>query len=168
MLLIFLTQLWADMAKTKKNNTNQQSNQEPLLYSIKRIKELAFFINEYLFKPEENDTIVNYNQKLGYTETGFVDFTLRAFFVYKNHPKDALFSIDVQTIFEVKDLKKYITKDKRLNLPSQFLITMVSLSVSHTRALLAKQTSDTLFAQNILPVVNAIEMAKAFFPENIT
>lgn len=153
------------MVKTQKNKkVNSIKKPEPIAFSVTRIKELAFFINEYLFKPEEQ-VIVNYGNKFGYNEAGHIDFTLRATFEYKNFPKEELFSIDVQNIFEVKDLSKYIDKDKKINLPGWFLITLVNMSVGHTRAILAKQTAGSLFSDRLLPVVNATEMATAFFGE---
>ncbi len=45
------------------------------------------------------------------------------------------------------------------------IITLVGLSVSHTRALFLKRLSGTALQENILPILNPAEMAKQFFPE---
>lgn len=155
------------MAKAEINKkVDSLKKPEPIAFSVSSIKELAFFLNENLFKPDEQ-VIVNYGNKFGYSEAGFVDFTLSATFKYKNFPKEDLFSIDVQNVFEVKNLGKYIDKDKKLNLPGWFLITLVNMAVGHTRAILAKQTAGTVFSDQLLPVVNTTEMAIAFFGEEV-
>jgi len=51
----------------------------------------------------------------------------------------------------------------QIKLPGWFLITIVNLSVGHTRALLSVHTAGTRFADKILPIANANEMALAFF-----
>jgi hypothetical protein len=154
------------MAKVQKNKKVESiRNPELIGFGVSRIRELAFSLNEDLFKPDEKEVIVNYLNKLGHNDAGFVNFRLRAAFVYKNFPDEELFSIEVQNIFEVRDLNKFIDKDKKLLLPGWFLITLVNMSVGHTRAILAKQTAGSIFSDKLLPVVNSTKMATAFFGE---
>lgn len=44
------------------------------------------------------------------------------------------------------------------------IISMVSVSVSHIRSLMAKNIAGTLYQNNIIPIVNPMDVTKAFYP----
>lgn len=142
-----------------------KEEEEVILYSIRRVKQLSCMINEFQAKDGTFEFLVNYNQKLGYNPVGFVDFILQASYVYAKYPDEPIASISVQTVFELSNLKRFIKPDNSLSLPRKFLATIVSISVSHTRALLAVQTAGTVYNEIILPIGNPYEMANVFFPE---
>lgn len=157
------------MAKAKSNDGTTfslkgESNQQfkPVSYSVRRIKSLASLTDEFKFQSANRDFIVKYKQRFGHNGQGFIDFTLRAYFEYNNKPEETFLSIDVQTVFEVENWNQFVVDDNILDFPPEFLVTIISISVSHTRALLAAQTAGTLYGDMVLPIVNAIDMAKSF------
>lgn len=64
-------------------------------------------------------------------------------------------SIVCSTIFQIVNLAEFEhEKGKEIDLPEMFLITIGSISLSHTRALLADRTNGSF----VLPVVNPQEL----------
>ena len=157
------------MAKSKKTikeakNSDLVYNIEPVHFAATGVKELSFFIRENFFIPGDNEMTVNYGNSLVFnSDTNVLEFILRAEFNYKNHTTDTLFAIDVQNLFILPEMKKYINHEGKLKLPDWFLVDIVRISVGHTRALLAKHTNETVYNNILIPIVNANEMAAAFF-----
>jgi hypothetical protein len=54
------------------------------------------------------------------------------------------------------DLKKH--KINQSNLPDNLGVTMLSMAITHTRALLAKSASGTIFKNILIPIVNPSEL----------
>lgn len=137
-------------------------------FKIKRVKELSFSVNEKLFVAQTPDNIVqcrlncdfNFNADFNLV---FIDLT--SYYYYeKSKDEDQLASIKVQNIFEVVDLKKYVI-DKELVLPAHFIVTIMSMSISHTRSLFSKNTDGTAFGGIIMPIINPTEFSKTLFPK---
>lgn len=136
---------------------------------IKRVKALSFFVNESLarfdtpYKLEFSHTI-NINADLG-----LLFFTIRVFYYYpENEGKatDLLLDMHVQNVFLVHDFKQYLEKnDSKVGLPADVWINIVSLSVSHARAILAQYVAGTVLQDSIFPIMNANDIAMKFFPE---
>lgn len=130
--------------------------------AIKKIKELEFIINAA--KPV-NETL---NVAFGVTTEFDIEknsFDMILTYDLKDPSTDtALVHIKVANGFFIEKMKSFIGDDgKTLNLPDSGLITMLSLSISHTRAILAKNTSGTIFENYYLPIVNPSEIAKQVF-----
>ncbi len=130
--------------------------------TILKIRELAFSILEE--RVDETglsigfsvETIINFDEE---TFEIKVDYSLKSKFTGLSHVQ-----IKVSNLFRISNLKDYSAKDKaHVTLPDATLITMLSLSISHTRALLAKNTAGTTLEQYILPIVNPTEIAKQIF-----
>lgn len=78
--------------------------------------------------------------------------------------KDVLLHIKVLNVFFIIDLKKYLQEDKKtLNLPDVALVTTLSLAISHTRGILAKNTAGSIFEDHYIPIVNPTDLAKQIF-----
>ena len=148
-------------------------NKKEIIISIKRIKELSFFINEKLSRPEIVQIKSQLESKLGFnTSFNLVNLTLTAYYIYEEFPNDKVMEIVVENVFEVPGLMNFIPNDTdvtpdKMNLPSDILITMVSLSISHTRALFAKNISGTVMDSIYLPITDPIAASKAFFGSKI-
>ena len=69
----------------------------------------------------------------------------------------------MQNVFFIANIRQFL-KDGILNLPSDLLISIVSLSISHTRGLFAQNLAGTAFNDFMLPITNPIDAAKHFFP----
>jgi hypothetical protein len=71
-----------------------------------------------------------------------------------------LLHIRVANGFVIENLVSFWSKESNMiNIPEVLFITMLSMSITHTRALLAKNTSGTIFEKFLIPIVNPAEMA---------
>jgi hypothetical protein len=68
---------------------------------------------------------------------------------------------NVFLILELADF--YMSETDQFNIPDNVLVTLLSLSISHTRALLAKNAIGTKFAELYIPIVNPSEVLKQLF-----
>ena len=131
--------------------------------AIIKIKEL-----EYSMASAENfgnDTLTNAGFGVG---TAFdkekEEFELQIAFDIKSVDNEKTFvHIKVANRFKIEKMASFMPNDNEINLPDNALITMLSLSISHTRALLARNTSGTPYENFFIPIVNPAEMAKQIF-----
>jgi hypothetical protein len=140
---------------------------EETLVGIKRIKELSFFINEPLFVPDPAK-ILKIELALQLTfiiELDLVTIQVRIYYHYPETPHELLTDIQVQNVFVISDLKKFQVAPVEIKLPANIITTLTGLSISHTRALLAKNISGTPLQENILAIINPEAVAKHFFPK---
>jgi len=63
-------------------------------------------------------------------------------------------------IFKVNDLSKYITEDKKTNLPEEIIITINSVSISTTRGLMYSLFKGTFLHGAILPLLDTSQYKK--------
>ncbi len=136
---------------------------------IRRIKDILFFVNENLYNSNPSKQYkVEFQLLIGSNPNdNSAAIMLRAFYHYDDEPptpENTLFEIQVQNEFIISDLSRYFNSDNIVILPPELIITLVSLSISHTRALLAKNTSGTVYHNVLLPLINAEETARHFFP----
>ncbi len=137
-------------------------------YRIRRIKDTSFFVNENLFKANhETGTLkVDIQQGLGFSiDKNILDLKTRVKYRYPESTKEdiPLAQIEVQNVFEVIGLSAFLS-DNKLKLPQELIINLVSLSISHTRALLSKNLSGTVFQDEIMSVIDPENLAKHFYP----
>lgn len=136
-------------------------------FGIKRIKEFSFLVNESLFELNKPVTVqFQHHTKFGIEENS-IDLTLRVYYSYeaKIPPDNVLVDFHVQNIFEVQDLKQYKEKDsENYFLPESLISSLVGIAISHTRSLMAHNVAGTLYQDNIIPIVDPLKVAKAFYP----
>ncbi len=71
----------------------------------------------------------------------------------------------LQNVFQIHELKKYITNDGKIDFPNQDVwVTIVGLSLSHSRAILSQQLAGTILQDSLLPILDAREVTANFFP----
>ena len=145
-----------------------QNKTDLVNFKIKRIKEISFAVNERLFVLPTLDNIIQcrlnceFNFNVDFNSL-FID--LQAFYYYqKSLNEEQLANIKVQNIFEVIDLKKYFVEGELL-LPAHFIVTIMSMSIAHTRALFSKNTDGTAFGNIVMPIINPTEFSKTLFPK---
>ncbi len=134
-------------------------------YGIVRVKVLSFFMNESVYVHDPTKQVkVEMSHLFGTNvDAGLIDFRLRIYFYYPERNDQILADITVQNVFSVLEFKKY-TKGNINTYPSQFLISMVSMAISHGRALFSHNLAGSAFQDFMLPVTNPIDAAKHFFP----
>lgn len=129
---------------------------------IKRIRETYFYINDASVKPNllfQSEI----NLIFGYAlDANLIDFTVSTHY----HPIDSqekIAEITVQNMYEIPDLKQYLQNDI-IKLPILLLSILVGMSITHTRALFAKNLAGTSLSDSIMPMVDAEDVARHFFP----
>jgi hypothetical protein len=135
-------------------------------FRIKRIKQFSFSTNESLAIADKIVIIQFQHNTNFHGESNIVDLNLRVFFSYdtKIPPDTILVDFHVQNLFEVPDLKKYQIENFEYILPKNLIVAMVGISISHLRALLTFNLAGTTYQENIIPIVDPIEVSKAFYP----
>lgn len=136
-------------------------------YSIRKVKDISFYVNEFLLIPDPNKIIkIELDKKFGVDlKKNLIDFTLISYLHYNDSRKEEILAeIRVQNIFEVLPLNDF-TRDNGLFLPNNLIVAILSMSISHTRALFFRNLSGTVLQDIILPITNPSEVAKQFFPQ---
>ena len=124
-------------------------------------------MNESLYEGTSEKVLnIQLSQKLGFTkERNLADITIRMFYVYADKPDVAILDIEVQNIYEIPGLDQFIVGDSEIQLPQPLIATLLDTSISHTRALLAKNIAGTVFQENLLNIVDPHDVAAHFYPE---
>ncbi len=135
---------------------------------IRKIKDSGFFINERLYKNASTQLIkIDFQQQVTFDiKKNQLSFILRIMFRYeKSSPDELLLDTQIENVFEITNLKDYVSNRGEVTLPEEIWTTIVSLSISHSRALIARNTAGTFLQDYILPIVNPGEITRAFFPK---
>lgn len=135
--------------------------------AINYIKDVFFQISEPLiFKEKAEEILIQMSGHTGYNfEKNILKFTLRVWYHYKSSDTE-LAVIEVDNLFNVLDLKKFLTEDNKLNFPPAIWAHIVGLSISHARALFTKNLAGTSLQQVMIPITNPLDVVKEFFPES--
>jgi hypothetical protein len=129
---------------------------------IKRIKKLSFNVNESLVIPNaffQSEIALQFGFSI---ESNLLDFTVDVYYHYPNN-SDKLASVSVQNFYEVPKLQQFL-KDGIIKLPSVLVAILVGMSISHTRAVFTVDLAGTKLNDSIMPVVDAEDVARHFFP----
>jgi hypothetical protein len=143
---------------------NEQEPQPPHSIIVKRIKALSFFINEFDI-PKDVLFKVDFNQQFRINAPSdliFIDLKVWYSIPTDDNQNRIVLDCVVQNVFEVTNLNIF-KKDGHVILPNEILVSLVGLAITHTRAVVAINTSGTVFQDTLIPVVNPIEATKAFF-----
>jgi hypothetical protein len=148
--------------------SSETPNNSEVTMAVKRIKVLSFSINEKVTGYSPATLVkVEMAQNLAFSvDINVVDFTLRVFYRLPNDntEENILVDITVQNFFEVSNLKRFLVQPTQINLPENVIVSIVGLSISHTRALLAQNLAGTVIQDSIMSIVNPVDVAKHFFP----
>lgn len=132
--------------------------------AIKKIKDIEFVVNEEyeLAEPSianigfELTTHINLNENS-------VEMLLSTTFVDPNQG-NVLMKIKTSNVFLFLELANFKKPDTtEFDIPDNVMITFLSLSISHSRALLAKNAQGTKFADLYIPIVNPSQLLKNLF-----
>ncbi len=78
----------------------------------------------------------------------------------QDNPKQILGKYRSNCIFKVKNLNKYITEDKKINLSKEFITTINSAALSTTRGLMFSLFKGTFLQGAILPLLTPSQYKK--------
>jgi len=121
---------------------------------IKRIKEIACVINEDILRDENTEINLTFGLTTNFdVSQKTTEIVLTAVFSKKD-TGETMVEIKTSNVFTILELEDFYNKDHSFSLPENILVTLLSLSVTHTRALLAKNTQGTVYAELYIPIVN--------------
>lgn len=147
----------------------KRKGSKPFQIAIKKVKQLSFGIDETNEVPVAEDINVHIEQNLTFSEKDdTIVLLLNITFSSKSSEKILMSGI-VQNVFILKDLKRMIEPKKPdvLNMPDGILSTLLSISISHSRALLAQSAMGTAFQDLYIPLVNPELVAKELFNPDV-
>ncbi len=138
--------------------------QKQVNIGITKIKEIEFFVNENMELSGLVNPLITFELQTNINMADSnIELLLTAKFNIPGDEKDFL-RIKTSNVFSIPSLSEFLDADKQLfNLPENVMITLLSLSVTHTRALLAKNASGTKFADLYLPIINPTVIYKQLF-----
>jgi len=133
--------------------------------AIAGIKELAFQIDDTDELPDMRHIGINFEQSMNVLlQESKIEFNLSIRVFAQEESEKNLISIKTMNSFFIKELIDFSTETENMfNLPDILLITILGLSISHTRALLATRTQGTKFDAFYIPIVNPTDLASKLF-----
>lgn len=120
-------------------------------FSIKDIQEEQLNV---LFS--NGNSLVNIGSNINFDkEKSTITIDIKTFLTKKGENKK-LVSHTGRTVFYIQELEKLSNKEENsFDLPSNFLLQLLGISFSHSRALLSTELQSTVYAEKfVLPVVN--------------
>ncbi len=124
---------------------------------IARIIEVGFELNESNTFKKPSEINLTFNINIEILEKGnLAGMTVGVIFNKVDDPSLVFLSSNVKTVYRLiyEDEKSA----KNVELDDQSLITMLSLAVSHTRALMSRVASGTIHQNLIVPIINPTEL----------
>lgn len=137
-------------------------------FEIKKVRQIHLTINERFYINQENAKVI-----LGMSQTtsisvekNLLEFTLFIFLHYEGAPvpEGILADIKVQNIFHIPDIHRLKGEDGTF-IPDAILIPVVSMAISHTRALFCQALAGTVYDGIIIPITNPIDATNYLFPK---
>ena len=137
---------------------------EQVTIAISRIKEVEYFINESLGLQPGAQLNINFQATMNFKpDDNTVEILLTAQFI-EMAGGIPLLKIKTSNVFSVLELADfYNPQSQTYDIPDNVMVTILSLSVSHTRALLAKNAQGTKFAGLHIPIVNPTDLFNQLF-----
>lgn len=129
--------------------------------AVKKIKEVEFFVNEEI--EIANPPIANIKFELTTNiilDDKSIEMLLTTYFVDQDQG-NMFMKIKTSNVFLFLELVNFHkSENNEFDIPDNVLVTFLSLSISHSRALLAKNALGTKFADLYIPIVNPSEILK--------
>lgn len=123
--------------------------------SVARISDQGFTLNEQVVLKDKEEASFNFKFHYNFDiDKEEFSFTVEAIFYLISDPSQVVLGGKVKTDYKVEHLKKLAKSSNTLDMPDQAMITMLSIAISHARALLAKNASGSIHSSLIIPIVN--------------
>lgn len=137
----------------------------PLIYSINRILDCGFSVEEVVNIDQEGIQI-GYGMNFVFSEEeNWIQYTIRTDF--KNANNESFFTGTVLTRFGIENFNQFINEQGQVVFPSGFLEMLFGISFSHMRAILAKNISGSKFSTLVVPIINPKELFNNLLKLNI-
>jgi hypothetical protein len=135
--------------------------EKELLYKILSIKDLGFSLNEASPAPD-SDPIVYIN--VGFSldiPAGVMSFVVTTVAHSSTDIGTVYYSAKVKTEYFILNLKDFLVGEGEaqvFNIPDPFGISVLSMAITHARAIQAKNLASSVYSESIMPIVNPTEM----------
>lgn len=130
-------------------------------YGIKSIKEVSYSMNDSM-PTVAKDLELSISTKVEFVVKSN-EIVITPLIKYSNAKfKKEVLKIEVSNVFGVKNMKKFELKSRAkeptYNFPEDFMNSLIGVSISHSRAFLAKNTSGTKLEKFILPMMRVSDL----------
>jgi hypothetical protein len=132
--------------------------------AVSRIKEVEYSINESIEIQSSAQVNINFQVTTNFNlddQTVELLFTAQFAEITEGIVFLKIKTSNVFSVFELADFHK--PGSETYDIPDDVMVTFLSLSVSHTRALLAKNAQGTKFAHLYIPIVNPNDLFNQLF-----
>ncbi len=141
-------------------------NKKELQIGIKKIKDIEFFIDEQVDIKDLSQVSIGFELKTNFNIEESTIELLFAVIYTDNIENKIILKIKTSNLFLIPELLTFQKEGELVfDIPDGILITLLSLSISHTRALLAKNANGTKFSDINLPIVNPTDIYHKLFPK---
>lgn len=132
--------------------------------AVKKIKDVEFIVNEELKLAEPLIANINFELITNFSlNEKTVEILLTTFFT-DPVTNSVFMKIKTSNVFLFLELADFYQADKEaFEIPDNVLVTFLSLSISHSRALLAKNAMGTKYSELYIPIVNPSDILKQLF-----
>ena len=139
-------------------------------YKLIGVKKLSYFENnleEYDFKEKinKNNTPFQLNAHILINDSeGIIEIILKlTFYQLQNGKKFELFGIETSHKFKIKDFKNVFPKNEKDEylIPDEAIATLLELSISGTRGMLAVLNTNQYYKDILLPLINPSDIIKS-------
>ncbi len=138
---------------------------ETMSIGITKIKDFAFTINESLYRGEKEPVSIDFENNISLKkEENQLSLIFGVVYYYPDTPSNTvLLTAKIENVFLIENLNKFVDAKGDITFPRQMWVTIVSLSVTHARALIAKNCAGTVLQSTLLPIVNPVELTTNLF-----
>jgi hypothetical protein len=147
---------------------DNNNNNDVFEIAIRKVRLRGFGIDDTIEVNTINDFDINIEQQLSFSipDEHVTLFLVTKFFM-KSTEKIVAHAI-VQNTFAVKGLHKMQNKENPevMNIPDDILTTILSISISHSRALMGSALMGSKFEDFYIPIVNPKEVMIQLFKTN--
>lgn len=142
-----------------------ENKNETFEVAIRKVKLQGFGVDESIEVPDINSVNINLEQQVSFSiPDDLVTLVISTKFSVKGTEKIIAHAI-VQNTFAIKNLARMRNREnpELLDLPDQLLIMILSISISHSRALMASSLMGTKYQDMYIPIVNPADAMKQLF-----
>jgi hypothetical protein len=132
--------------------------------AVKKIKDVEFFVDEKIELADPSIANITFELTTNINiEDKAIEMLLTTLFIDQVNG-NIFMKIKTSNVFLLLELANFYNPEtNEFNIPDNILVTFFSLSISHSRALLAKNSLGTRFSEMYIPIVNPSEILKQLF-----
>jgi hypothetical protein len=148
---------------------SEEVQQDQFHLNIKKVRLIAFKINEEVDAPTSQLQKINMQQMIQYS---LADLTITLDLTISFCTSEDLLFMEgtSQNVFTIQELAKMVVSENQdlINIPDNILAMLLSISISHTRALMSQSVLGSKFQDIIIPIVNPGDLVSKMTPSIVS